>query len=583
MKTAPNNYHYGSYEPIDPAWMAEHDKRYVEKTQQLVESIKKEWAGATNEDRYELLQLNCVERGPDLAEHMNGGKAIKSAAVWFDGLTDLAESTDSVYLRRYIDWRKNIEVHNVIGESLHGYVEVDTTSPKYDAARHQQLFDYFDGLTFDEPTDIPHKYTEAGEAFVSALPPKERALYDWGLRMMQEKPATALDSDYYPPSPFTALTLGISGESFKKLPGKELELALETLHVFGLLDIDDISERARDQLYHIGLGLDEQTHSRLARASNSLTYEGRVVFAEAFLATEFGDDLGEQILLITEQDKASVSEVLPVISSVLKNINSFTTNGIMGEISPGLADDIRRGISTRAAEIMYALNQRISKGKDAEKPKQALAKLMEWSEGIADMLQNGLPQKVQQTGNTKLYHFVNLATGEKYPGAVELTSHGKFADNATVRERYVKEGRGARISFTYDKDSPIAALSLNGGARRQAMNGRFDKSVYNINTNTSDPDAENAEVSFDIASRHAPASSLPRIVAEVISEGSAIRDTGDGRKGGAGNYTYDIIDQKHGGREVFAGYVKTLGDILDEKERLSRIKHLASKAVDIVA
>lgn len=330
METSPNNQYRGHndgfYGPIDPVWMVEHDKQNVEKTQQLVESIKKEWAGATNEDRYELLQLNCVERGPDLAEHMNGGNAIKSAAVWFDGLTDLAESTDSVYLRRYIDWRKNIEVHNVIGESLHGYVEVDTTSPKYDATRHQQLSDYFDGLTFDEPTDIPHKYTEAGKVFVSALPPKERALYDWGLRMMQEKPATALDSDYYPPSPFTALTLGISGESFKKLPGKELELALETLHVFGLSDIDDISERARDQLYHMGLGLDEQTHSRLARASNSLTHESRVVFAEAFLATEFGDDLGEIILNLAEKEPQKSTEIFERLQNIRRNGESIAAH-----------------------------------------------------------------------------------------------------------------------------------------------------------------------------------------------------------------------------------------------------------------
>lgn len=331
METAPNNqymdYSDGYYGPIDPVWVAEHDKRYVEKTQQLVDSIKKEWSSATNEGRYEMLQLNCVERGPDLAEHMNGGNAIKSAAVWFDGLTELAESTDSVYLRRYIDWRKNIEVHNVIGESMYGYAEVDTASPKYDAARHQQLFDYFDGLTFDEPTDIPHKYTEVGEVFVSALPPKERALYDWGLRMMQEKPATALDSDYYPPSPFTALAAGISGdENFKKLPGKELELALETLHVFELQGIGDISERARSQLYHMGLGLDEPTYNRLAQASKALTHEGRVVFAEAFLAIEFGDDLGKIILNIAEMEPQKSTEIFEKLQNVRRNGESIAAH-----------------------------------------------------------------------------------------------------------------------------------------------------------------------------------------------------------------------------------------------------------------
>jgi hypothetical protein len=244
-----------------------------------------------------------------------------------------------------------------------------------------------------------------------------------------------------------------------------------------------------------------------------------------------------------------------------------------------LADDIRRGISTRTSEILYALNQRLDKGKPTEKIEIALAKLEEYTSGVAEMLQNGIPQKVQEAGGTKLYHFINPKTGQKYPGAVELTTNGKFAEEATARERYIKEGRGARGSFTYDEEQPHLALSLNGMVRRGAMNGRFDKSVYNIVTDESEPDAEHAEVSFDLASIHGAKNSKSRMTAEAITEGSAIRDTGHGNKGGAKNFTYDIIDQSWGQRDKFAGAIREFGDILDGREREHRGKKLAGQAV----
>lgn len=576
---------HGTDEPVLEEvldWELAHDRDYEKKAHERLKDLQDQWNGASNLERYELLQGYHLERGGDRVEHMNGGDAIKSAAISFEGLTTLAESTKSVYLRRYIDWMKNHEVHDVIGESLWQYVKVDTESPDYDVDKHKQLMNYFDGFSNDSPHDLPYRYTEEGELLVSAMPQQERALYDWGLKMIQEDPTTALDSNYYSPSPFKALIPEQSNaESFKKLAGKELELAIETLHLFGLSDIGLISSQARERLYYVGLNLDQSTYDRLYAVSSIGSERFKVVFAEAFLATEFGDDLGEQILQLAERgsENEMAIEQLGKVVNILKNVKRFTTGGILAEVDASMADDIRRGISTRTSEALYALNQRLTKGKNIDKPLAALAKVDEWANGVAEMLQRGAPQKVQETGDTKLYHFINPETGQKYPGAVELTTHGKFAEDATARERYVKEGRGARASFTYDADATELALSLKGSERRMAMNGRLDKSVYNARTKQSEPDAEKAEVSFDIASEHTPANSDSRIVAEVIAEGSAIRDTGNGRKGGAGNFTYDIIGQHYGKRDVFAGSVIALGDILDQRERAVRAKKVAPVAI----
>lgn len=300
--------------------------------------------------------------------------------------------------------------------------------------------------------------------------------------------------------------------------------------------------------------------------------------AEAFLATEFGDDLGEQILEFAEAHANGSMETLGSVAEILTQVRRFTGDGIIGGVSPELADDIRRGISTRVSELLFTLNQRHERGKPTEAPERALRKLLEWSQGVARMLEGGVPEKVQQTGDTWLYHFRNPKTNQKYPGSLELTAFGKFTEDATPRERYVKEGRGARISINYDEENSNYALSLNGVMRRNSMNGRFDKSVYQARTGESVPDAEWAEVSFDIASTHSAKDSDSYNIAAMISEASAIRNTGNGRKGGSGNYTYDIIDQKHGQRDKFASYIHKMVDILDEKTMQRQTRKIAQGA-----
>lgn len=303
-----------------------------------------------------------------------------------------------------------------------------------------------------------------------------------------------------------------------------------------------------------------------------LPRQTRSVVAEAFFAVEFGDDLGNEVLHLAEHHSGvETLRVAENITSIMHNSRTFTTEGMFAQVDSDLADDIRRGISTRTAEVMYALNQRLAKGKTIEAPAEALAKLQEWSSGVAMMLQKGIPQKVQEAGDTQLFHFIDPDTGETLPGAIELTGRGKMPEDATARERYIKEGKGARISITYDADHPQEALSLDGSVRRKAMNGRLDKSTYFVETGKIDPDAEWAEVSFDIGSAHADGA--PKLVADVIGEARAIRGGHSGRhakKLGLGAYTYDIIDQRHGQRDVFSGFVKRFGDMLLARERQYR-------------
>ena len=555
--------------PVDTAFADAHNQRMMSELEESVQRLQGGFDEATNDEKFTKVNEFLKTRWTQALDHDNGGDGRLGRRRAFEALSEL--STESLFTKRHIEWAMTREAHGLL-EGHWGWLRPSQEDSDKDAWLEYEALSFYDPA----PEGVQFVLSDEGYEHLEEHP-TDKMLLDFCLQKLNENPRFG-DSDYYPPSPYKRLLKPGSQEGFV---GGERELAIETAYLFGLDSANDVSEAARTQLFHVGVNLDEITYGRIGAVVGTMDNAERVVFAEAFLATEFGDDLGEQIIQLVEhdQDQEALAVQLGRIRNILDSMRHFTTDGFFAEVDKDLADDIRRGVSTRASEILFALNQRLDKGKSIEKAEVALATLEEWSCGVAEMLQEGVPQRMHVAGNTKLYHFINPKTGQKYPGAVELTTNGKAVDDASLRERYIKEGRGARISLTYDEAQPEVALSLNGTVRRGAMNGRLDKSVYNIVTNTSEPDADHAEISFDIASIHASADSRSRLTAEVIGEGSAIRDTGHGKKGGAKNFTYDIIGQDWGNREKFADAVRRFGDLLDNKSRTRQVAIVALRDV----
>ena len=182
----------------------------------------------------------------------------------------------------------------------------------------------------------------------------------------------------------------------------------------------------------------------------------------------------------------------------------------MNDIDPVLADEIYRGVCTRISELLVEFDDRLK----SENPKawkvaqDAMNSIEEWSKGSYLMLVESVPRQVAQAGDTVLFHFDHPDLGG-LPGAVEVTKYGKKYEEMTIAERKLREGRGARLSISYDEANPNFALSLIGAERREALSGRFDKSA------NSDPSAIHAATSFDMFSQHAPKQSRQYLASKL--------------------------------------------------------------------
>lgn len=353
----------------------------------------------------------------------------------------------------------------------------------------------------------------------------------------------------------------------------DILLMLDKLGLRQQLD-SEYSQRIKTLLPNFAARSKEHRDRLMQLVDNGVVTKDNI---ELFLALEFGSDFGIPIISIAEKTNAHneliIQEVLVTIANILKNIDMLQAD-FMERIDVEWGANVRAGISTRISEILFEFDHRL----DSNNPKAcrvveiALQSLLEWTNGAKKMLAESEPIVVAQEGDTMLFHFMHPNDG-LLPGAVECSPYGKDINNMSDKERQLKEGRGARLSITYDEQDIEAALSLKGAVRKRALNGRFDKSST-VKSGKIDPDAEYSEVSFDVFSHHS--SSRSKKAADIISSGRILRS------GVAGSYTYDLIDQSWGEREKFADLIRKIQDYLIHKLSFSTELSIGKVALELV-
>lgn len=263
----------------EKVFAAEHDAAMAHELDESLQELLADYDGISNDERYRRVRTFIDARTDQLADHENGGNPLAAAVAAFNALDHARAVSDSHYLRRLVEWAMLREAHYVAGQGQDG-----------------------------EPLGDSEQFaTDPDTAPVATFIAEQSAQFpDLG------------DDDFYPPSPYADV---YQKGSYGDVTPSEQELAIETVHAFGLQKLDDISEAARTQLFHTGVNWTTAEYERVVRASQELTPEQRAQFAEAFLATEFGDDLGDIIL-----DLADTYEMAE-LSPILERINSIRENG----------------------------------------------------------------------------------------------------------------------------------------------------------------------------------------------------------------------------------------------------------------
>lgn len=371
-----------------------------------------------------------------------GGKAA------FDALAGL--STDSMFLNRLIDWGMSREAHQLLEYSE--FFALDEQASDAAAWEEYALVGFDDPV----PEGVKYQLSKEGKAWLHKHP-EDTALLLYGLQKINEDP-TFGDGDYYAPDPFRGMANG--DKSHVSLRGAEQELAIETIHLFGLREIDDVSEPARAQLFRVGVNLDDATYDQISLVVENMDVTKKRMFAEAFIATEFGDDFGDMILDIAESgEHEGVFQSLETIRSSAAQLAEQYDNDI-----EGFKEAYTTSWTKRTTELLATVADREASTEDTQAAIDTLAIIAYAAETDAAATQSGF----------------------------RLTNAGEMVGHATLRsadERLTKTirptGGAPRVGDTVKIPAQLIPAAANGKDKRLSIRLDYDENGLSLDIGSS--------------------------------------------------------------------------------------------------
>lgn len=276
------------------------------------------------------------------------------------------------------------------------------------------------------------------------------------------------------------------------------------------LDVASISVKSRLQLMEYLTTVNRAGLERIASAAQLLPEQKRHVFSEAFLATEFGDDLGDIILHLAEKEPEKSTLVFEQLQDIRKSGKVIAKH--FGK-EKGIDNAVATAFIKRVTELLA-----VAEKESVDAVSEELTRLQDVVGQIADAVDND--------------EFVVVAIGEG-------------ADHGTLQAKNHKVTITARPS---------------GGQARLGFTVRYPKG-QRINVRL---DYDNGQMSLDIAqtSQQANTSVVSRQIGEALARGElainvrraeqAIRD---------GSSRQDITLHGNHVREAF----EPMGDVMPEE------------------
>ena len=481
----PTNYYLDSFDSTSDSesleWEQREDARILEETTLLVDELREVTASEhTNQELFtSLLAFDDKRRALQLDSLAVPGGSMEPTRLAFDALHDVEQHTDSVYVQRLLAWLKRKEVHE-----LELWRELEYS---FDPEAHVHGIDSVgQAMHKGGGSGVKVELSAEAEAFLDEHP-EYRALYEYNLEQVCADPNFG-DSDFYAPSPYATLaTWSQMDEDDKKRLQAEPEVTeymIETAQLFDVMP-DELSAEARTQLFRVGVELDQSRYDRIKQAARRFSGDGDEVlrqrFAEAFLATEFGDDFGDTLLSLAEHcDKHVLGETLGHIEQIRGEARVFSEQ--FTDFDPELAGEVQRAIGERVTEMLYVLEEMstnpdgIAKSRvfserlKKNSPDQVLEALRMVSQGLESINQALVSGDVQ---NIYASNSTAWQLGSHKHVLLQLKGYGS---ERGAFDRGIEYSEEAQVNYSVDvSDEPHAVpVDIANYRRRYALSFRID-------------------------------------------------------------------------------------------------------------
>ncbi|PKL31733.1 hypothetical protein CVV43_01235 [Candidatus Saccharibacteria bacterium HGW-Saccharibacteria-1] len=354
---------------------------------------------------------------------------------------------------------------------------------------------------------------------------------------------------------------------------------LEVLSLFGV-NITDVSEASRGALFDWGVNLTRDKYDRLKKIAKPKTYTNRVEMANAFLATEFGDDFGDYIVDIAEYSKENESdEIFEIINEYRDVSRSFSSQ--FNDIDPGFSLGAEKAMNERLTDLL-AVAAEVSKngsltadvaphrgnedyvhdGKfdikidSLDQIIDTMNSFLKSQKMLSDILSSKDTCIINRYKKDvdKVYSQTYSLINDKFGIAqfhVRRFGAGSF-DKTVEHGNY--NGTEATISWSISPNNPFA---YPGSKDPDCMNVRFDREGRLIDEAPDSPGRssirDDGVISLDIGSVLGEKTSVSTVVGRTIAAGNIIRAESDnGINSISLNHNTNYLSQEYGNANDFA-------------------------------
>lgn len=400
--------------------------------------------------------------------------------------------------------------------------------------------------------------------------------------------------------------LGMSTRDIELLKRAHNQEVLETIELESGLDMRMLPLDAQVKFFRFMAESRGEGYDRFCSVIGRMGDE-QMDFAEAFLATEFGDDFGEAILDIAENATAEQStKIFETVNSLRHRSREYSE--MFASIDLAFAKQTEQALNERTTDMLVALQEVAVKGSLDEDVSPARNTPGHESNGDFDINISSLDEAIEIFGNLdktfakqqEILQAEDLQISHVNEDSSQFTSY-RFSsktegnmllyarpEGAYGYDRAVEYGNHAGVeasmSFVVDPVNPYKLLLPKSA---DGVSIRFDREGRGVgeapNSPDRDPTRQDGMVSIDVSSIIGLADSMPVKIGRTVAAGNLIRSKREGTADSL-HHNANYFDQsKYGSAVGFDGLVRKLIQQVEMLRRSKAQRRMVKQVFDRVA